>query len=68
MSQYDGDDRDLMRAIQIQADRADAAKPQLLDTLAIAVALAERFLHRSVEQIQKSVQQHFRSRGLFWAE
>jgi ribonuclease I len=68
MGEYDGDDRELMKNIQVQADRAEAAKPQLLDTLALAVALAERFPHRSVEQIQKSVQQHFRSRGLFWAE
>lgn len=63
-----GDDRELMAAIQAAADRAVEARPKLMDILALATELGGRFEHRSVDEIRERIRDVFRARNLHWAD
>ena len=60
------DDRDLMDAINEQADRAAENPAQQLDLKAMATTLGSRFEHRRVEEIEEKLRDVWRHRGLFW--
>lgn len=57
----------LMTAINEQADRAEAAKPDMLSRFALAEALHRDFPDVTVEDIADKLNDVWRSRGLFFA-
>jgi hypothetical protein len=62
------DDKPLLEEIRAVGQRAEAATPEQMDLLAAATKLAQRFDHRTVDDIREQLKLEFRRRGLFWAD
>ena len=60
------DDEELMREISRQADRAEELRPARMDRYALAVTLAGRCQHRSVDEIEQMITDVWRDRRLDW--
>jgi hypothetical protein len=60
------DDDELLAEIAAQADRAVENAPRLMDLKALATVLAQKFGHRTVEDIEEQLVTVWRARGLFW--
>jgi hypothetical protein len=62
------DDEALLAEIDALADRAEAAKPRLMDSLAVASELGRRLDHRTIHEIRDQVRRKFQACGLFLAD
>lgn len=62
------EDDALMSAIHQEADRAEAMKPAMADSLPIAERFHLDFPHRSVDEIREKIRDVWRARGLFTAD
>jgi hypothetical protein len=60
------DDDELMAGIAARADRAMENAPREMDLKALSVVLAQRFGHRSPEEIEEQLVAGWRARGLYW--
>ena len=60
------EDDELLAEIAAQADRAADNAPREMDLTALSVVLAQRFGHRTPEEIEEQVVTVWRARKLFW--
>ncbi len=61
-------DNELMELINAHADKAEKAKPAMIDALAYAEVLHANFQDRNVEEIRQKIKTVWRMRGLHWLE
>lgn len=61
-------DEELMAAINEQADRAEEAKPNMIDAMALSIELSKRFGKHSPKEIEEKIKDVWRMRGLFWLQ
>ncbi|MDP9809369.1 hypothetical protein J2W42_002217 [Rhizobium tibeticum] len=62
------DDDELFAEISAVADKAANDAPHQYDLKAVATTLAQRFKHRSVDEIETQAKAVWQARGLFWRD